>query len=143
MATKFLGIDHIGVAVSDLNQATKTYQDLLGFSLGGHEELPARGLQVRFVDVGESRIELISPMRPDSEISGYLTKKGEGLHHICVRVENIEAALTEMKQRGAKLIDETPKVGAHGSRVAFVHPKGSHGVLLELVEKSGTGVHHG
>lgn len=130
-----LGIDHLGVAVSDLQRAEQTYSDELGFTITGGEELPERGLAVKFVDLGGSRIELIAPLREDSEISGFLAKRGEGLHHVCVRVADLEAALADMKARGARLIDETPKPGADGTRVAFIHPKGTHGVLIELVEK--------
>jgi len=134
MPSEFLGVDHIGVAVQSLEEAVRTYRDTLGFTLAGGETLEARGLTVRFAEVGDSRIELIAATRPDSEISGFLDKRGEGLHHICLRVADLDRALAEMKRRGARLIDETPKRGAHDRRVAFVHPKGACGVLLELVE---------
>lgn len=134
MPAGFLGIDHLGVAVRDLSEAAATYGETLGLALTGSEELPERGLAVQFVDTGNSRIELIAPIREDSEVSSFLDKRGEGLHHICLRVDDIEAVLAGMKARGAHLIDETPKPGAGGSRVAFVHPKGAHGVLIELVE---------
>ncbi len=129
-----LGIDHIGIAVQDLEAAVRTYRDVLGFTVEGGEELPERGLVVRFVDTGGQRLELIAPTREGSEVSGFLQKRGEGLHHICVAVSDIASELEKLKRAGARLIDETPKPGAHGSRVAFVHPKGAHGVLLELVE---------
>ncbi|MBI5508501.1 MAG: methylmalonyl-CoA epimerase [Deltaproteobacteria bacterium] len=134
MPLKSLGVDHVGVAVADLEKATTTYRDLLGFEIAGGETLETRGLAVRFVTVGDSRIELIAPTRADSEVSRFLAKNGEGLHHVAVRVHDLDAALRDLKARGAKLIDETPRPGAHQTRVAFVHPKGAHGVLLELVE---------
>src|SRR5688572_30339979 len=98
-----LGIDHIGVVVRDLEAAVHTYRDVLGFEIGGGEELPARGLTVRFVNTGGSRIELIAPTREGSEVSGFLDKRGEGLHHICIAVDDIEAKLRELKQKGARL----------------------------------------
>jgi methylmalonyl-CoA/ethylmalonyl-CoA epimerase len=134
MPSDFLGIDHIGVAVQDLEQAVHTYRDVLGFTVDGGETLADRGLEVRFASVGDSRLELIAATRADSEISGFLAKRGEGLHHICVRVADLERTLSELKARGARLIDETPRRGAHDRRIAFVHPKGACGVLLELVE---------
>ncbi len=134
MSIRYVAVDHLGVVVDDLEAAAHTYRDLLGFTLQGGEELPARGLAVRFVDAGNSRIELIAPTREGSEVSGFLQKRGPGLHHICLEVEDIGAALAELKTRGARLIDETPKPGAHGTKVAFLHPKGTHGVLIELVE---------
>ena len=135
----FLGIDHIGVAVNDLAQATTTYRDILGFSVQGGETLDDRGLEVNFIDTntgaaGHTRIELIAATRQDSEVSAFLAKRGEGIHHICVRVQNIHGALATLKERGAHLIGSGPKPGAHGRMVAWVHPKGAHGVLIELVE---------
>lgn len=134
MTSTYLGVDHLGVVVADLAAAQATYGDVLGFPISGGETLPERGLEVRFVETGNARIELIAPTRPDSEVSGFLQKRGEGLHHVCVRVANIDRALRDLKARGAQLINETAKPGAHGTRVAFVHPKGCHGVLIELVE---------
>lgn len=134
MTAPYRGIDHIGVAVKDLNAAVATYRDMLGFTVSGRETIEARGLEVAFVETGTGRIELIAPTRPDSEVSGFLEKRGEGLHHCCVRVANIESTLADLKARGARLIDERPRPGAHDTKVAFVHPKGSNGVLLELVE---------
>jgi methylmalonyl-CoA/ethylmalonyl-CoA epimerase len=137
MSPRFLAIDHLGVAVSDLDAAEKTYRDDLGFEIHGGETLPERGLAVRFASVGDSRIELIAPTRADSEVSSFLDKRGAGLHHICLRVADLDAVLAEMRQRGVRLIDEKPRLGAHGRRVAFVHPKSAAGVLLELVEIPG------
>lgn len=134
MTEPYRGIDHLGVAVRDLEAAVKTYRDVLGFPVTGRERIEARGLDVAFVDTGTGRIELIAPTRPDSEISSFLDKRGEGLHHLCVRVDSIDKKLAELTAQGARLIDKEPKAGAHNTRVAFVHPKGTNGVLLELVE---------
>ncbi len=134
MTDSYRGIDHLGVAVRDLDAAVATYRDVLGFSVTGRERLDDRGLEVAFVDTGSGRIELIAPTREGSEVSAWLEKRGEGLHHLCVAVADIEAKLADLKARGARLIDQQPKRGAHGTRVAFVHPKGASGVLLELVE---------
>ena len=141
MAIKYLGIDHLGVVVRDLEKAAHTWGEQLGLQILGGEEIPERGLAVRFVDTGNSRIELIAPTREDSEVSAFLAKKGEGVHHICIEVENLEASLKEMKAKGVRLINETPKIGAGGSKIAFIHPKATHGVLLELVEHTETSRH--
>ncbi len=134
MTDSYRGIDHLGVAVRDLDAAVATYRDVLGFSVTGRERLDDRGLEVAFVDTGSGRIELIAPTREGSEVSAWLEKRGEGLHHLCVAVADIDAKFADLKARGARLIDQLPKRGAHGTRVAFVHPKGASGVLLELVE---------
>jgi len=134
MKTPFGGIDHLGIAVHDLAAATETYRDVLGFAILGEETLPERGLKVQFVDTGDARIELLGATNDNSEISGFLKKRGEGIHHICVRVRDIDGAVATMKERGAHVIGDGVQSGAHGTRVAFVHPKTTHGVLLELVE---------
>lgn len=138
MNVSYLGIDHLGVVVHDLDTAIATYHDVLGFPLQGGETLPDRGLQVAFLDTGNARLELIAPTRPDSEISAFLAKRGEGLHHICLRVADIHLTLKLLKERGARVIGngdgDGVSDGAHGTKVAFLHPKGSHGVLIELVE---------
>lgn len=134
MSEPYSGIDHLGVAVRDLEAAVATYRDVLGFNVTGRDHLEDRGLDVAFVDTGSGRIELIAPSREGSEISSYLEKRGEGLHHLCVRVADLDATLAKLLERGARMIDTKPKAGAHGTRVAFVHPKGAAGVLLELVE---------
>lgn len=135
MKSLFQGIDHIGLAVEDLDAATRTYGDILGFEISGEEVLEERGLKVVFAETGNSRLELIAATRPDSEISGFLQKRGEGIHHICVEVENIENAVKEMSERGAQFARGGIQDGAHQTRVAFLHPKGTHGVLIELVQK--------
>ena len=134
MPSRFLGIDHLGIAVTDLEDATATYRDILGFEITGGESLSERGLDVRFVETGNARIELIAATRSDSEVSGFLDKRGPGIHHLCVRVSDIDTTLDEMRERGARIVGDGVQIGAHGRRVAFVHPKTTGGVLLELVE---------
>src|SRR3972149_4548836 len=127
----FLGIDHLGIAVKDLEAATHTYRDVLGLRASGGETLPERGLEVRFFDTGKGRIELLGELRAGSEISKFLEKRGEGIHHICVCVKDIDASVARMKRDGAQIIGAVSR-GAHGTRVAFVHPKSACGVLIEL-----------
>lgn len=126
-------IDHIGIIVRDIQQALEFYETALGLSLSQVVEVPDQKVEVAFLPVGESNIELVQPLTDDTGTAKFLEKRGEGIHHICLEVEDIEAALAQLKAHGAPLIDETPRPGAHG-RVAFIHPKGAHGVLLELVE---------
>jgi methylmalonyl-CoA epimerase len=134
-----LGIDHLGIVVRNLDQAKQTYAEVLGLPVTGGEDLPDRGLRVFFVDAGGTRLELIAPTREGSEVSRFLEKRGEGIHHICLRVADIESALCALKASGARLIDEVPQAGAGDTRVAFLHPKAAHGVLIELVELSPSG----
>ncbi len=140
MTKEFLGIDHIGIAVDDYASAVCTYRDILGFSIENEEELLERGLQVCFVNTGGQKLELLGSMHEHSEISTFLTKRGAGVHHVCIRVADIEATVATMEKNGAQII-KTDKTnasgissGAHHTRVAFLHPKSTHGVLLELVE---------
>jgi len=127
-------IDHIGIAVKSLREAIKVYEETLGLKVSGYDEVDERGDRVAMLNIGESRIELLEPTRPDSAIEKFMTKRGEGIHHIAVRVENIEAAIERLKSSGVRLVDSVPRRGAHGTRTAFVHPSSTHGVLLELVE---------
>jgi methylmalonyl-CoA epimerase len=129
----FLGIDHLGIAVRDLEAATRTYRDVLGLTPSGGETLEKRGLEVRFFETGNARIELLGEIAPNSEIAKFLEKRGEGIHHICLKVADIEASVEKMKAAGAQLVGGISN-GAHGTRVAFVHPKSTNGVLVELVE---------
>jgi methylmalonyl-CoA/ethylmalonyl-CoA epimerase len=127
-------IDHIGIAVKSLAEAVKLYETTMGLKVSGYDQVDEQGVRVAMLPVGESRIELLEPIRPDSPIEKFMAKRGEGIHHIAVRVDNIEAALERFKAAGARLIDTTPRIGAHNTRIAFVHPASTHGVLLELVE---------
>ena len=127
-------IDHIGIAVKSLSEAVKVYEQAIGLKLAGFDEVDEQGVRVAMLAIGESRIELLEPTRPDSPIEKFMTKRGEGIHHIAVRVDNIERALERLKTAGVRLIDETPKRGAHNTRIAFIHPASTHGVLMELVQ---------
>ena len=126
-------IDHVGIAVKSLDEATKTYE-ALGFEVEEIEEVAEQKVKVAMLPVGESRIELLEATSEDSAIAKFISSRGEGIHHIAINVENIEEALKKAKDAGLRLIDEKPRIGAGGKKVAFVHPKSTHGVLLEFVE---------
>ena len=126
-------IDHLGIAVKDLAEAVKSYE-ALGFAVDATHDVPTERVNTAFLPVGESHLELLEPTDPSSVIARFLEKRS-GLHHVCVLVEDIDAALAELKARGVPVLDETPRVGAGGCRVAFVHPGGAAGVLLELKEE--------
>ena len=131
---KILKIDHLGIAVKDLSEAVGTYE-ALGFKVEARHDVPTEQVRTAFLPVGESHLELLEPTDPSSVIARFLEKRS-GLHHVCVLVEDIDAALAELKARGVPVLDETPRVGAGGCRVAFVHPRGAAGVLLELKEEA-------
>ncbi len=126
-------IDHIGVAVSNLNEAVEVYKSL-GFHVAEIEEVEEQKVRVAMLPIGESKIELLEATSPESAIAKFIEKRGEGVHHIAINVENIEEALENAKKAGIKLIDEKPRIGAGGKKVAFLHPKSLKGVLLEFVE---------
>lgn len=126
-------IDHIGIVVHNIQTALQVYQAALGLSLAEVADIPDQQVQVAFLPIGDSNIELVQPTTGDTGIANFLEKRGEGIHHICIEVQDIEAALAQLKAHGVPLIDEEPRQGAHG-RVAFLHPKGAHGVLIELVQ---------
>ena len=125
-------LDHIGIAVRDLEAALAFYRDALGLEVEASEEVASQRVRAHFVPVGESSLELLEATDADSTIARYVDKRGPGLHHITLRVEDIAAALTQLKARGARLIDEQPRPGAEGALVAFIHPSSAHGVLVEL-----------
>lgn len=127
-------IDHLGIAVPRLEEAIEAYK-ALGFEVEATHEVPTEKVRAAFLPVGESHLELLEPTDPSSVIARVLEKRS-GLHHVCVLVDDLEAAMAQMKAKGVRLIDETPRVGAGGCRVAFVHPKAAGGVLLELKEQS-------
>jgi methylmalonyl-CoA epimerase len=129
-------LDHIGIAVKDLPAATAFYRDALGLEIEAPEDVASQHVRAHFVPVGEPRLELLEATAPESPIAKYIEKRGPGLHHITLRVENIDAALAQLKSRGAKLIDEQPRPGAEGSRIAFVHPSATGGVLVELKQSA-------
>jgi len=125
-------IDHIGIAVSSLDDALAFYRDALGLDVEAPEEVPSQRVRAHFIQVGETAIELLEATADDSPIAKYVAKRGPGVHHITLRVDDIGEALARLKARGVRLIDETPREGAHGALVAFIHPSSAHGVLIEL-----------
>ncbi len=130
----FKRMDHVGIVVSDIDATIKTYQDQLGFTLLQRVEIPEQKVMAAFLDAGNSTIELISPTDTESGTAKYLANRGEGTHHVAYEVDDIEAALAELKQQGVRLIDEKPRRGVHGL-VAFIHPKASNGMMIELLQK--------
>lgn len=126
-------LDHIGIAVRSLD-AAKIYETL-GLSIEHVETVESQGVKTAFLSVGDSHLELLEPTGPDSTVAKFIEKRGEGIHHICLRVENIEEHLARLKAAGYRLINEAPVPGAHGCRVAFLHPAAGNGVLIELSEK--------
>jgi LAO/AO transport system kinase len=130
-------LDHIGIAVSDLPAAVSFYRDALGLEIDAPEEVASQRVRAHFIPSGDAALELLEATAPDSPIAKYLEKRGPGLHHITLRVSDIEAALARLKARGVRLIDERPRPGAHGSLVAFIHPSSAHGVLVELKQVPG------
>ncbi len=128
-------IDHVAIAVQSLEEALKVYRDVLGLELKGVEEVPEQGVRIAFLPIGEARLELLEPLSSESPVAKFLEKRGEGIHHICIEVEDIERTLQELAGKGVKLIDERPRTGAHGRKMAFIHPRSLHGVLLELYQK--------
>ncbi len=125
-------LDHIGIAVSNISEALAFYRDALGLEVEAPEEVPSQRVRAHFIPAGESAIELLEATAEDSPIAKYIARRGPGVHHITLRVDDISAALAQLKARGVRLIDETPRPGAHGSQVAFIHPSSAHGVLVEL-----------
>ena len=129
-------INHLGIATKGIDEALKFWENALGLENVHTEVVEDQKVRVAMLPIGESRIELLEPTSEDSPISKFLEKRGGGIHHIAVEVEDIRAALAKLKQEGARLIDETPRIGAEGCLVAFVHPASANGVLLELVQEN-------
>lgn len=127
---KILKIDHLGIAVKSIDESLRAFQ-ALGFALEGQHDVPSEKVKTAFLPVGESHLELLEPTDPTSVIARFLEKRS-GLHHVCVQVDDIHEALRLLKERGVQLLDETPRIGAGGCQVAFVHPRSAGGVLLEL-----------
>ncbi len=132
---KILKIDHIGIAVNSIENGKSFWTDVLGLDFEGDETVAAQKVTTAFFPVGESEVELLESTAPDGPIARFIEKKGEGIQHIAFRVDNIENALAELKQKGVRLIDETPRIGAGGAKIAFLHPKATSGVLVELCER--------
>lgn len=131
---KIKRIAHLGIAVKDLDAGKKLYGKNLGLALKGDEVVESQKVKVSFIGVGESNLELLIPTADDSPVAKFLETKGEGFHHLALEVEDLAAALEELKAAGVRLIDEKPREGAHGALVAFIHPKATYGLLLELCQ---------
>jgi methylmalonyl-CoA/ethylmalonyl-CoA epimerase len=125
-------LDHIGIAVADIAAALAFYRDALGLEIEPAEDVASQRVRAHFIPAGEAALELLEATSADSPIAKYLEKRGPGLHHITLRVDDISAALAQLHARGVRLIDQVPRPGAHGSLVAFIHPASAHGVLVEL-----------
>lgn len=128
-------IHHLGIAVKNIEEAAQRFGVLLGLERGEHYDIPEMKVSALFLPVGDSNLELLEPHSEDSAVGKFLARRGEGIHHICFEVEDIEASLEKFKHEGARLVDEKPRLGAGGHLVAFVHPKSAHGTLIELKQK--------
>jgi methylmalonyl-CoA epimerase len=136
-------LDHIGIAVDDLDAALAFYTDALGLEVDATEDVPSQGVRAHFVRVGSAALELLEATSEESPIRRFVSRRGAGIHHITLRVDDIAAALARLKAHGVRLVDETPREGAEGALVAFVHPASAHGVLVELKqERSTQSAHH-
>ncbi|MCR2045660.1 methylmalonyl-CoA epimerase [Anaerosalibacter massiliensis] len=128
-------VDHIGIAVKDLEKALKFYEEMLGLKCEGTEVVEEQKVKVAFLPMGDTEVELLESTEPNGPIAKYIEKRGEGIQHIAYRVDNIEKAIEEMKEKGIRMIDEKPRYGAGGAKIAFAHPKDTYGVLIELCER--------
>ena len=135
----FARVDHVGVAVEDLDAAIKLYEDTYGMALVHRETVTEQGVEAVLLDVGENHVELLAPLGPDTPVGKFLAKLGPGIHHVAYQVEDIEAALASLNEAGVRLIDETPRTGIRNSSVAFLHPASTGGVLTEIVEPASGG----
>lgn len=135
MDMKLLKIDHLGIAVSSIDAKKNFWTDVLGLALKGTETIQEQKVTTAFLPVGESEVELLESTSEDGPVAKYIEKRGEGIQHVAFRVENIEEALAELKAKGIALIDQTPRIGAGGAKIAFLHPKATSGVLVELCER--------
>jgi len=130
-----LKVDHIGIAVKDMEAAKKFYTEILGMAAQGEEVVEQQKVKVCFIPSGDSEIELLESTSPDGPIAKFIEKNGEGIQHVALRVDNIEAAIADLKAKGVRLIDEEPRYGAGAASIAFVHPKATGGILLELSQR--------
>lgn len=128
-------VDHIGIAVKSIDQASKFYTDVLGLKLHGIETVAEQKVNVAFLPITDSEVELLESTAPDGPVAKFIDSRGEGIQHIAYRVDNIEEALAELKAKGIRLIDEKPRKGAGGAKIAFIHPKETNGVLVEICER--------
>ena len=127
-------IDHVGIAIADVAAAKKLYEDVLGLTLTREEVVQEQGVRTFFYPIAGVKLELLESITPDGPIARFLEKRGAGIQHLAVEVEDVEEAIAELKAKGVRMLDETPRKGVEDTRIAFVHPKDTHGVLLELVE---------
>lgn len=132
---KILKIDHLGIAINSIDEGKNFWSEVLGLAFEGTETVAEQKVTTAFFPVGESEVELLESTAPDGPIAKYMEKKGAGIQHIAFRVADIEAALAELKEKGVRLIDEKPRMGAGGAKIAFLHPKATGGVLVELCER--------
>ena len=132
----FARVDHIGVAVEDLDAAIALHEEAYGMAVAHREVVEAQGVEAVLLDVGENHVELLRPLDGETPVGRFLSKRGPGLHHVAYQVSDVQAALDTLRERGLRLIDETPRTGIRGSRVAFLHPESSGGVLTEIVQPS-------
>jgi len=133
---RILKIDHLGIAVNSMDEGKSFWTDVLGLEFAGDEVVTEQKVNTGFFPVGESEVELLESTMPDGPVAKFIEKKGPGFQHVAFRVPNIDAALDELKAKGIKLIDEKPRIGAGGGRIAFLHPKATGGVLVELCERA-------
>jgi methylmalonyl-CoA epimerase len=129
-------IDHIGIAVRSLDEALGFYRDALGLEVQPPEDVPSQRVRVQFIPAGDAALELLEATSEDSPIAKFLATRGAGLHHVTLRVDDIAAALAQLKARGVRLVDDVARPGAHGALVAFIHPSSTHGVLVELTQRT-------
>jgi methylmalonyl-CoA/ethylmalonyl-CoA epimerase len=132
---KVLKINHLGIAVNSIEEGKKFWGDVLGLEFEGAETVEEQKVTTAFFPVGESEVELLESTSPDGPVAKFIEKKGQGFQHVAFQVENIVDALAELKEKGVKLIDETPRIGAGGAKIAFLHPKATGGILVELCER--------
>ncbi|HSE30400.1 MAG TPA: methylmalonyl-CoA epimerase [Pyrinomonadaceae bacterium] len=127
-------LDHIGLATRELEEGLALWRDTFGLEVDATEEIQEQGVRVAMLAIGDTHVELLEPLSPESPVGKFLARRGPGIHHLAVEVEDIHASLADLKKRGARLIDATPRVGARGCLVAFIHPATTNGILLELVQ---------
>ena len=135
-------LDHVGIAVDDLDAALEFYAGALGLEVEASEDVPSQGVRAHFVRVGSAALELLEATAEESPVRRFVDRRGAGLHHVTLRVDDVAAALARLKARGVRLVDETPREGAEGALVAFVHPSAAHGVLVELKQERSPGASH-
>ncbi|MDD4858249.1 MAG: methylmalonyl-CoA epimerase [Candidatus Krumholzibacteria bacterium] len=135
MQSRLETLDHIGIAVRNLEDAKKMFSDTLGLVLIREQELPERGLKIAFLSAGSTTVELLEGIEPDSSVAKFVEQRGPGIHHLCFEVDGIDRVMRELTDSGVRFVDATPRLGSEGKPIAFIHPKSTLGVLIELIEK--------